>query len=154
MRTTFKIEGGKELDSALLGLAEEFSPRNARNVMRGALNDGGKIIAEAAASLAPDDPGTSGDDNLKTNIIVSGTITKSQRGDKQSAMERYVGPTTKAFHGLFQEFGTAFHAAHPFLRPAFDSNWRRALDVIIQRTAERLETTRKRLVRNAEKLKS
>ena len=151
MRTTFKIEGGKDLDEALSALADEFSVRNARNVMRGALDDGGKLIAETAASMAPDNPSTGGVSDLKTNIVVSGTLSKSQRGEKGSAIERYVGPSTKAFHGMFQEFGTAHHAAHPFLRPALDSKVRSVLDLIIQRTKERLEATRKRLARKAER---
>jgi HK97 gp10 family phage protein len=151
-RTVFKIEGGKELDEALLGLANEFSVRNARNVMRGALDDGGKMIAEAASSMAPDAPGTGGESDLKSNIKVSGVLTKTQRGgEKGSAIERYVGPTAKAFHGLFQEFGTANHAAHPFLRPALDGLAQAVIDLIIRRTKERLEATRKRLARKAER---
>jgi hypothetical protein len=104
-------------------------------------------------ALAPDDPHTSGARNLKTNILVSGTLSKSQKADheKQSAMERYVGPATRAFHGFFQELGTARHAAHPFLRPAFDGNWPRALELIVARTKERLEATRARLARKAER---
>lgn len=147
----FKVEGLKELDAALLGLAEEFKPSNARSVMRGALKDGGQVIADAAKMLAPDDPNTGGDRDLKTNIVVASSTSRSSREEKQSALEVYVGPTVKAFHGLFQEFGTARHAAHPFLRPAFDSNWRTALNTIVERTKERLEATRKRLVRKAER---
>lgn len=37
-----------------------------------------------------------------------------------------VGWTQDHFYMLFQEFGTRFHAAQPFLRPAFDSRRRAA----------------------------
>ena len=30
------------------------------------------------------------------------------------------GPGKDGFHGLFQELGTIFHAAQPFMRPSFD----------------------------------
>lgn len=39
-----------------------------------------------------------------------------------------VGPDRMSFYGRFQEFGTAHHAAHPFLRPALAAGEMRAID--------------------------
>lgn len=140
-----RLEGGKELDAALKGIADEFHPRNARNVLRGALKDGGQIIADAGEGLAPRDKG-----HLADSYTVGSKLSRRQRRQhkKESQIETFVGPTPHP-KSVQTEFGNAHQAAHPHLRPAWDANWRRVLDHIMQRTRERLEQTRARLVRKA-----
>lgn len=146
-RQVFKIEGLKELDAALVGLAEEFKVSNARNVLRNALKDGGKIIAAAGEANAPRLSG-----ELAESYTVGSKLSRRQKRahKKQSQIETFVGPTPHA-KSVQTEFGNAHQAAAPHLRPAFDNNWRPALDTIIKRTAERVEQTRKRLVKKAER---
>lgn len=147
-KQVFKIEGGAELDAALIGLAEEFKPSNARNVLRGALRDGGQIIADAGEALAPRLTGY-----LAESYTVGGKLSRSQRKSnvKESQIEVYVGPTPRA-ESVQTEFGNAHQSAQPHLRPAWDGNWPKALDLIISRGKDRVEATRKRLARKAERL--
>lgn len=44
-----------------------------------------------------------------------------------------VGPAKGSFYGMFQEFGTRFHAAQPFVRPTLDEDGPRAFAVLQQR---------------------
>lgn len=148
-REIIKLEGAKELDQALVELAKEFHPRNARNVIRGALKDGGKIIANAGEALAPRLSG-----ELADSYTVTSKLSRRQKRlhKKESQIETFVGPTPHA-KSVQTEFGNSHQAPHPHLRPAFDSNWRRALDVIIVQVKDRLEKTRQRLARKAEREK-
>lgn len=52
-------------------------------------------------------------------------------------VEIEVGPTSKAFYGLFQEFGTAFQTPQPFLDPAVEA----AADKVQERAIEGLQRT-------------
>lgn len=146
-KTLFKVEGLKELDEALVGLAEEFHPRNARSVLRGALKDGGKIIANAGEAKAPRLSG-----KLAESYTVGSKLSRRQRRQhkKESQIEVFVGPTPHA-KSVQTEFGNAHQAPHPHLRPAWDGNWKRVLDLIVDQAKERLDATRKRLVRKAER---
>lgn len=148
-RTMFKVEGLKDLDDALVELAEEFHPRNAKNVLRSSLKDGGKIIADAESALAP--RGVTG--QLAESPTVGTKLTRRQKKQhtKESPIEMFVGPTPHP-KSVQTEFGNAHQSAHPHLRPAFDNNVMRVLDVIKTAVAERLEKTRARLARKAAKL--
>lgn len=139
----FRIEGLKELDTAL----KELPKATARNVLLRTLKKVGEPISKDAARLAPDDPATGGKD-LKNSIRVLSVPAK----ERESHVEVAVGPTTKAFWGLFQEFGTPHHGPQPFMRPAWDGGVMRALNEIKRTLAEEIEKARKRLARKAERL--
>jgi hypothetical protein len=147
-RQMFKVEGLKELDADLVALGEEFHPRNPRNVLRAALKDGGRLIADAGEALAPRLTG-----KLAASYTVGAKLTRRQKKQhtKESAIETFVGPTPHP-KSVQTEFGNAHQAAQPHLRPAWDGNWRNVLDLIVKRTKERLEATRARLARKAERL--
>lgn len=172
-RTTFKIEGLRELDEAL----KELPRATARNVLKRALTKAGQPMADMARSLAPVDPDGGG--TLRDNIVVSSRIKNKVGASEYAAAMRdglgkeaavaalrdarraaagmgshaevYVGPTTKAFYGMFQEFGTRNHGPQPFLRPAFDSRAPRALDTIRDDLATEIEKARARLAKKAER---
>jgi hypothetical protein len=146
-RDIIKVEGLKDLDAALVALADEFHPRNARSVLRGALKDGGKIIADAGEVFAPRLSG-----ELADSYTVGSKLSRRQKKlhNKESQIEVFVGPTPHA-KSVQTEFGNAHQAPHPHLRPAWDGNWRSVLDLIVDRAKERLEKTRKRLARKAER---
>jgi len=146
-KQVFKVEGLKELDESLVALAEEFSERNAKNVLRGALKDGGQLVADAGEALAPRLSG-----KLADSYTVGTKLSRRQKraNKKESQIEIYVGPTPHP-KSVQTEFGNSHQAPHPHLRPAFDGTWRSALDHIVSRTKERLEKTRKRLARKAER---
>ena len=146
-KQVFKIEGLAELDEALVALAEEFSERNAKNVLRSALKDGGQLVADAGEALAPRLSG-----KLADSYTVGAKLSRRQKraNRKESQIEVYVGPTPHP-KSVQTEFGNSHQAPHPHLRPAWDSTWRSALNHIVARTKERLEKTRKRLARKAER---
>lgn len=141
-RETFKLEGLKELETALLELPEATS----KSVQLRTLKKEAQPIADLAARLAPDDPKTGGKD-LHTSILVRAVPVRQ----RTSATEVAVGPSRKTFWGLFQELGTANHAPHPFLRPAFDSLVMSVMNNIGSRLKEEIEKTRQRLARKAER---
>lgn len=167
----FKIEGLKELDEAL----SEMSKATARNTLKRALMKAGQPMATEAARLAPYRTHF-----LEGHIVVSAKI-KNEVGNAEysaamraglgkaaavsamrdarraasasaSSAEVYVGPTTKAFYGMFQEFGTARHAAKPFLRPAMDAKAEVFFGSMRQSLADEIEKVRARQARKAARL--
>lgn len=165
MKTTFRVDGLRELDAAL----GELPKATARNVLRRVLTKAAQPIADDARQLAPVDGG-----HLRDSIAVSARV-KNQAGSSEFAAtlrsggskaeavramrdarraagggsfaEIHVGPSVKAPHGHFQEFGTENHAAQPFMRPAWESNKHRALDTIKKDLGAEIEKTAKRLAK-------
>lgn len=142
------ISGLKDLDKALEEFADEYSPRKAKNILLGALKDGGKLIAAAGEANAPRGP----TGQLAESYTVTTKLTRRQRSRnrKESDVEVYVGPTPHP-KSVQTEFGNAHQPAHPHLRPAWDSQAHAALNVFVERIKERLEKTRARLARKAER---
>jgi HK97 gp10 family phage protein len=138
----FRIEGLRELDEAL----KELPKATARNVLLRTLKNVGEPMAKDAARLAPDDPATGGKD-LKNSIRVLSVPAK----ERENHVEVAIGPTTKAFWGLFQEFGTAHHGPQPFMRPAFDGGAMRALNSIKKTLANEISKAVQRLARKAQR---
>lgn len=146
-RELVRIDGLREIDEALTELGEEFHPRNPRNVARAALRDGGQIIADAGEAAAPRRSG-----KLADSYTVGGKLSRRQRQmhKKASDIEVFVGPTPHP-KSVQTEFGNAHQAAHPHLRPAWDGNFRRVLDLVVRRLKERLDQTTARLRKRAAK---
>lgn len=126
---TFKLEGFKELEAALMHLEKQATRKT---VARNALRKAGAPIKAAMEAKSPVDDGT-----LKGSITISTKI-KGEAGkaaysqamregfDKASAVKAmrdarraakgtmppvilYVGPAERAFHAHLVEFGTAPH---------------------------------------------
>jgi HK97 gp10 family phage protein len=168
-RTTFKIEGLRELEEAL----SELPKATGKNVLKRALTKAAEPIAETARSLAP--VGVTG--KLHVGIVasarfkttvgnaeysaamsaglgadVAGAALRAARhaaGSGNSFAEVAVGPTTKVFYGMFQEFGTAHHGPKPFLRPAWDSHKMDALNSIKDDLKEEIDKAVQRAARKA-----
>lgn len=120
------VEGTERLVRALRGMPE----RAGRTAQRRALRAGGEIIRAKASTNAPRAPGAP---DLADNIVIS-----NARPDDGS-VGLAVGPARgRFFYAAFQEFGTSRHAAQPFLRPAFDSELRRAVRAIADELWEAL----------------
>lgn len=146
-----EVKGLKELDRQL----KQLEPKLAKKVMRKAVSAGAEVIRKEARQLA-----------ARFSSFVSKNIIKSIKRKKSVVIAR-IGPSEKAFIGLFFEFGTfgsrteplarartgkaarTFAAGarglrpQPFLRPAFDTKGRRAISVMREKIASEL----KRLVR-------
>lgn len=168
------VSGLKELDANLRLL----SKATARNTLRRVLTKAGQPIADAAAALAPDDPSTGAPD-LKTSMLVTSRLknevgrsefaeVKRSGGGQAEAVqamrdarrtaagegsfaEVYVGPSADIFYAHMQEFGTAHHPPHPFLRPAFDQEGGKVLDIIMSELGGEIDKAVKRMKRRAAK---
>lgn len=147
MSITMKVEGLKEVKTALRQLPDA----TAKNVIRRVLRKAGQPIADRARELAPVDEG-----DLKDSIAVSTKLSKSQRrkhrkGGKDD-VEVFVGagPHPQAH---LQEFGTSEFPAQPFMRPAWDQHKRAALDGIKDGMWAEIRKAAERLARKAAKLR-
>lgn len=138
MRIEVTLQGGTEMLKHLRALPAAVSTK----AQKVALLAGAEPIRAHAEALAPRDT-TSNGPHLADNIVIGIQSARKLRNAGLSAAELdvaregvvvEVGPAhqpTDHFYGYFQEHGTALHAAQPFMRPAFDSEHRRSVQVIL-----------------------
>lgn len=143
-RETFKIEGLRELEEALT----ELPKATGRNVLKRALVKAGKPIETNAAALAP--RGATG--KLQMSVTTGTKLSRRQRKlhRKESPVEVFVGPGPHA-KSVQQEFGNRNHGPQPYMRPSFDANVRRSLEIVKTELGNEIEKARKRLARKAER---
>ncbi len=137
-----KIQGLDEVRRRLKAL-----PKNMRNRELGkALRSGGRMIRNDAKSRVPTLTGL-----VLKNIVMR--TSSGRRAGRNADVKVRIGVAsdrsgrdsgTDAFYWIFQEFGTSKMPAHPFLRPAFESNKNEALNAITQ-------SLKKGLIRQAKK---
>lgn len=149
MRTTFKIEGLRELDQALHRLRDEFgmSKSTAKNLLRRTLRTAAEPIDEAWRARAPVLSG-----QLTKSGSIGSRLSRSQRGrhSRQSGVEVFVGPGTNP-QAITQEFGTFSQPAQPYMRPAWDSEKQNALELISSELAAQIQKTAVRLAKKRAK---
>lgn len=110
--------GGREIAAKL----ETLSKRLNKRVTRDALTTGAYPIQATAQRLAPRRrPAPDMADHIEIG-------TARARPGETAAVK--VGPTTDHHYAFFVEQGTVHMSAQPFLRPAFDQNFGKALDII------------------------
>ena len=150
MKTTVHVEGLREFEHAL----SELPKSTGKAVLRRTLKKAGQPIADNARALAPDDPSTGGND-LESSIGVSTKLSNRQRSahkkmfkDDKASVEMFVGagPLPQAHN---QEFGNVNHGPQSFMRPAWDTNKNRALDIIKSELWGEIEKAAKRLAKKA-----
>lgn len=126
-RTVVKVSGLRELDRAL----GELPKATGKNVLRRTLRKAAEPIVADAAAKAPVLTGA-----LKISIGIGSKLTKRQSlqhrkmfRDDRAAVEIFAGAG-----GLVQatqtEFGNEHQAADPYMRPAWDGNKDRALEIV------------------------
>ena len=126
--TSFKFEGGKELEAALMSLGKTVT---ARNVGARALKLAADPIAVKALVLAPKD-----ERDLEQSIKVGKAIAAFQRdGNRGDYVATFVGideSVDKRLHiyAAEQENGNPDRGmkAQPYMRPAWDSEKHKAVD--------------------------
>ncbi len=167
MKVSAKVTGFNEFETALLQIDKAATRKS---VARRALKVAGQPVADGMRSRAPVDDGV-----LRDSVLVSTKIkgeagkaayaqtmrrtsgnkamaVKSMRDARREAkgsnppVMMFVGPSTKAYHVHFIEFGTKPHinaglfagskhpgtAPQPFIRPAWDATSGTALDLIAE----------------------
>lgn len=167
MREVVKVEGFRELDAALAELPRSFQ----KGVLTRTLKKAAEPIADAARGMVPVDKG-----DLKASIAVSPKVkneagraefaaamraglgkgaavqamrdARRENGTKFSAV-MHVGPAVpRGFHGHFVEFGTVKMGPEPFMRPAWDGEKHRALQLIKTEMSNELIKAAKRVARS------
>lgn len=141
----FRIEvtGFRELERALLELPNAV----AKSVLRKALKKAGAPVVDAAQSLAPRATGA-----LAESIEVKSSLVRRQRRRrrKQGDVELFIGATwPTGAHAHLLEFGTSKMAKRPFLRPAWDANKGRVLDIFQNELRIAIVKAARRLARKA-----
>jgi len=163
MSGSVEIKGLAELHKALQALPANIE----RNVLRGGLRAGGNVLADAARLRVPEGPpsaqnarlyGTRAGE-LKRSIRVS-MRASSKTGTVRATVK---AGNAKAFYAHMVEFGTARHwikpknrkslflaglfkevvdhpgmKPMPFMRPAFDGYWQRAISTMADYIRARL----------------
>jgi hypothetical protein len=140
-----RVEGLRELDALLADLPKATQ----RNVLKRVLREQARPLVERARAFAPyrfgdlresitvTDRKPPGHDAGKTafgrTLAAGGSqaeaaaaLRAARRAYPNSFAEVFVGPGRHP-QAITQEFGTWFHAAQPFLRPAWDSERNRLL---------------------------
>ena len=150
MRTTIKLEGVRELDSAL----NEFPKATARNILK---RTGLKALAPMAEDMARRAPKQRGGEaDLQKSIVASDKLGKRQKRltQKMTTVEVYAGPAGDGARGappqgVQQEFGNENHGPQAFARPAWDNGKDALLDRTKDGLAGEIETARQRAARKA-----
>lgn len=101
-----------------------------RQLLTKATKAGAELIQKRAEELAPRDTG-----QLAESELVR--IDSSQSSAAEVVAK--IGPSKDSFYGFFQEFGTAHHAAQPFLKPALEQTQAKAIEVSGEIVGEGLE---------------
>lgn len=142
MKTSFKVEGLREIEKALLELPQATRKPTMRRVATKALAP----FEEAAKANAPKLTG-----DLEASITTGTRLNKRQRRLSRrlgkSAVEVHTGTANQA--GVPQEFGTFKESAQPFMRPAWDATQGEVLDGVKTLSWEEIEKTAKRVARKA-----
>lgn len=157
---TLKVDGLKELQRALDSLPKEIQGRP----LKSAVSAGAKVILDEAISKAP--VGETG--NLRKSLYRYRSRSQSTKGKEtylvgvrkgkgiygNTRLNRRMGRVGKkyttqgeAYYWRFIEFGTSKMPAHPFLRPAFESQKERAVQIIKERLGKAIEAQTRKLVR-------
>lgn len=168
MKTTMKVEGLAALEKALLELPKSL----AKAVEKRVLTKAAGPIKDAAQQLVHERTG-----RLKRGITISTKVKGGNKGgsayhkaiaegaSKSEAraaardvnrgprriQEVFVGPSAKSYYSHFEEFGTVKQAAHPFMRPAWDANKDKALDIIKTELGTEINKAAKRLAKKRAK---
>jgi HK97 gp10 family phage protein len=142
---TVKVEGLRELEAALA----ELPTATGKNVLRRVLKKAGQPIADAGEAYAPRLSG-----KLAQSYAVSTKLTRRQKRDARegkSSVEVYVGPTPHP-KSIQTEFGNAHQAPEPHMRPAWDGNKDRALQIIKDELGNEIQKAAGRLAKKAARL--
>ncbi len=134
----FKVDGFKQLRRQLDDMKNQAL---AAKVLGAAMRKAFAPVLEAARAMVPIDEGllreslsltlrrSKRDDTIQVGLRIGGGVRAKQAAAAGAAFGSAADvPPARRWH--FIEFGTANMAAHPFLRPALDSNAARVLELL------------------------
>lgn len=138
MAEIFKVTGFAELYKALDHLPDLAKSRGLEPLVVEALQP----MAETARYLAPDDPTTGPPRDLKSSIQVSTKRLGAKSFEKLEKASAFMGPTRFGYpQARMTEFGTVKMVAIPYMRPAFDADKGKAVEIIKKGFAAQVEAT-------------
>ena len=141
---TVKLEGFRELDSALANLPKA----TARNVLKRTLKKAADPVEQAAQANAPQETGA-----LERSLIVGTRLTKRQardaRIDGKAFAEIHIG--TALGRGMFTEFGTFKDHPQLWFSRAWGSTQGEALEIIKRDLGTEIEKAAKRYAKKMAK---
>lgn len=148
MKTQVKVEGLRELGQALRELGDDVAKR----AIFAATLRAAAVVRNRARELAPRSAKPHrvgrGGPVVQPGNLAAGIATKRLKQFRQGRADYEVRWKAKRkgdpFYGLFQEFGTAHHAAQPFMRPAFDQTKEDALQAMQDTLKKRIAAAAKR----------
>lgn len=132
---SLQFTGGAEMATRLAELSVSV------NVQRRAVRAAAEPMRRDMSILAPHEPGKP---DLRDAMVISPVTKRDDDLVFPQEIAVAVGPSTKGFYGFFQEFGTAFHGAQPFARPAFDQNIATSLRILQEALWASIQTAAKR----------
>ena len=119
MRIRVEIKGSKELQNALKKI-----PKNAtRRSLAKAAKAGAEPILRSAKQKAPVDTG-----RLRDSLRSTFAYQSSRAARVQVASNLKPEGGSRHSYDYYQEFGTSFHPAQPFMRPAVDEQHDNAVE--------------------------
>jgi HK97 gp10 family phage protein len=101
-----------------------------RKILIAAAKAGAAIVRDEAQRLAPRDTGA-----LAEGMTIKANARQSD--SREATVE--VGPGKDEFYGMFQELGTAFHSAQPFLGPALENKKTEVFEAMKQKAEEEID---------------
>jgi len=119
--------------SELLRKLKELPKAVQNGLMDDALMAGGEPMLDTAKAVVAVDKGTVRD-SLK--LVQDPPRKHSHRVRLQTGEGDYKG---ESFHGAFLEYGTAKMTAKPYMRPGFDQNVSRSIEIIGRKVGEGIE---------------
>ncbi len=144
MQFKIKVKGFKELDRVLADLPLAVS----RRIISDALKKAAQPVLDSARAKVPVGSGTYRGrprPHLRDSLDVQPTLSRRQRSKRtvQGDVELFIGPKVGigqgGRHGHLVEFGTYKMAARPFLRPAWDENKNKVLDIFSKEIWENIK---------------
>lgn len=148
-RSNTRVEGFKELDEALGQLPKS----TAKAVLR---RTAIRALAPVVAAARQRVPVHEGD--LKESLKVSTRLSKRQQrinaravAEGRSSVQLFAGPAALP-HAHLVEFGTAHMAPQPFMRPAWDAERDRVLELIRTEMGDEITKAAGRLARKTARL--
>lgn len=148
-RGSVRIDGLKELDEAL----SQLPKATGKNVLR---RTGVRALAPVIADAKKLVPVHLGD--LRDSLRVTTKLSKRQQranakavAEGKASVQLYAGAAALP-HAHLQEFGTQNHAPQPFMRPAWDANKERVLELIKSELGDEITKAAARLSRKAARL--
>ena len=119
MRIHVEIKGSKELKNAL----KKIPKNSARRSLGKAAKAGAEPILRSAKQKAPVDTG-----RLRDSLRSTFAYQSSRTARVRVASNLKPEGGSRHSYDYYQEFGTSFHPAQPFMRPAVDEQHKNAVE--------------------------